>query len=337
MPFSLTKTHPRLWSLDAGVAIVVTDLHGDWDAYTRYRDRFVKLHSNGQADCLIFTGDLIHRDPADGPDRSIEIVADILALRARYGDAIIYLCGNHELPHLYGIVLSKGSITYTPDFEAALSESGQRDMVIDLFDSLPFFLRTAAGVCLTHAGAAAAMVDVGAAHRLFSWHHRDIRDWANAQLAGGDIAELRAGYARLSNESSYDIMARHYLSASEPDDPRYDDLLRGFLVSGSADFRLLYDTLFTRCEQQVGESVYTKHLNALLAHVSEGYIPQRMLVAGHMAVAGGHMVVVNRHLRLASATHARPREAGQYLRFDAARPIGSASDLLAGLGSGVLE
>jgi hypothetical protein len=37
------KTHPRLWSLDAGVAMVVTDLHGDWDAYARYRDQFIGL------------------------------------------------------------------------------------------------------------------------------------------------------------------------------------------------------------------------------------------------------------------------------------------------------
>ncbi len=50
MPFSLSKTHPRLWSLDTGVAMVVTDLHGDWEAYTRYRDRFLALHATGQAD-----------------------------------------------------------------------------------------------------------------------------------------------------------------------------------------------------------------------------------------------------------------------------------------------
>jgi hypothetical protein len=333
MPFSLTKTYPRLWSLDAGVAMVVTDLHGDWEAYACYRDRFVALHATGQADCLIFTGDLIHREPGDGPDRSMEIIADILALRARYGDIIIYLSGNHELPHLYGIVLSKGAITYTPDFEAALSWSGQRDMVIELFDSLPFFLRTAAGVCLTHAGAAAAMADVGAAHKLFGWRHRDMRDWADSQLAGADIAELRGGYARLSGESSYDAMARRYLSASEPDDPRYDDLLRGFLVAGSADFRLVYDSLFTRCEQQAGESVYAEHLDALLAHVSEDHLPQRALVAGHIAVTGGYTLVAGRHLRLASAAHARPREAGQYLLFDAAHPISTVGDLLPGLES----
>jgi hypothetical protein len=48
MPFRLTKSSPRLWSLDAGVAMVVTDLHGDWDAYARYRERFIELHAAGQ-------------------------------------------------------------------------------------------------------------------------------------------------------------------------------------------------------------------------------------------------------------------------------------------------
>jgi len=121
MPLTLTKTSVRRWSLDAGVAMVVTDLHGDWEAYARYRDRFVDRHAAGQVDCLILTGDLIHREPDDGPDRSLEIVLDVLALRERYGDAIVYLCGNHELPHIYGFVLGKGPVEYTSAFEAALS------------------------------------------------------------------------------------------------------------------------------------------------------------------------------------------------------------------------
>jgi len=107
MAFRLTKSSPRLWSLDAGVAMVVTDLHGDWDAYARYRDRFVALHAAGRADCLIFTGDLIHREPGAGADQSLDIVLDILNLRERYCDAIVSLCGNHALPHVYGFVLGK--------------------------------------------------------------------------------------------------------------------------------------------------------------------------------------------------------------------------------------
>jgi hypothetical protein len=313
--------------------MLVTDLHGDWEAYARYRERFVELHGAGQADCLVLLGDLIHREPGDGADRSLEIVADLLALRASYGDAIIYLCGNHELPHLYGIVLSRGAVEYTPDFEAVLSRSGQRSEVIGLFEALPFFLRTTAGVAITHAGASPVLADAGAAARLFSWSHQELRDWAGAQLAAGNIAELRSGYARLSGESSYDAMARRYLSAGDPSDSRYDDLLRGFLIAGHPDFRLLDDLLFTRCEQQYGKGRYAGLLDSFLAALSTGYLPQRALVAGHMSVEGGHQVVAGRHLRLASAAHARPRASGQYLLFDTARAISNADDLRAGLQS----
>jgi hypothetical protein len=80
MPFTLTKPRIWLWSLDGGMAMAVTDLHGDWEAYARYHDRFIELHAAGQTDCLIFAGDLIHREPGAGDDRSLEIVLDLLAL-----------------------------------------------------------------------------------------------------------------------------------------------------------------------------------------------------------------------------------------------------------------
>ena len=331
MAFRLTKGYPRLWSLDAGVAMVVTDLHGDWDAYACYRDRFVALHAAGQADCLIFTGDLIHREPDAGQDRSLDMVLDILALRERYGDAIIYLCGNHELPHLYGFVLSKGDTEYTPGFEAALSESGRRDHILALFKSLPFFIRTVAGVSIAHAGASGPLADRAQAVRLFDWDHQVLRAWAEERLAEGDRAELRSGYAKLSGESSYEALARRYLAVSDPADPRYDDLLRGFFITAHPDFRIIRSALFARCEQEDGEEAYTAWLAAGLEGLSAGYAPQRLLVAGHMATPGGYTIVAARHLRLASGAHAHPAASRAYLLFDTARSIESIDELLAGL------
>jgi hypothetical protein len=63
MPFQWATPYPRLWSLDAGVAMVVTDLHSDWDAYARYRDRFVDLHARGAADWLILVPRSSRRAP----------------------------------------------------------------------------------------------------------------------------------------------------------------------------------------------------------------------------------------------------------------------------------
>ena len=64
---------PLVGELEAGAAMVVTDLHGDWDAYQRYRDRFVDLQARGQADYLILIGDMIHREDK-GMDQSLDIV-----------------------------------------------------------------------------------------------------------------------------------------------------------------------------------------------------------------------------------------------------------------------
>jgi hypothetical protein len=331
MPFRLTKSSRRLWSLDAGVAMVVTDLHGDWDTYARYRDRFIALRAAGQADCLIFTGDLIHRELDAGADRSLDMVLDILNLQERYGDAIVSLCGNHELPHLYGFVLGKGSTEYTPGFEAALSQSGHRADVLALFESLPFFIRTAAGVSIAHAGASAPLGDSAQAARLFDWDHQALRAWAEERLAEGERAELRSGYARLSGESSYDAMAQRYLFVTGPADPRYDDLLRGFFATAHPDFRLARSALFTRCEQADNEDAYAGRFAAALGQLSANYAPQRLLVAGHIATPGGHTVVAQRHLRLASGAHAHPAASREYLLFDTARSIDSIDDLLAGL------
>jgi hypothetical protein len=328
----LTKHFPRLWSLEAGVVMVVTDLHGDWDAYRRYRDRFVALQAKGQADSLVLTGDLIHREKLDEPDHSLEMVMDVLALQASYGQAVIYLCGNHEVPHIYGFNLTKGERNYTPPFEAALTNSRQRAAVVALFDSLPFYLRTRAGVVLAHAGAAAPLAHPQNATKIFNWSHQRLFDWADQVMVTEDVAALRNGYAQW-NQMPYETMARYYLAVSGPDDPRYNDLLRGFLATSNPAFeQLLWPALFTRCEQEYS-SDYAIFLEALLQEVSQNFYPQRVLVAGHMTIKGGYQIVAQRHLRLASAHHATPREAGRYLLFDAGQAVRRTEDLLPGLGS----
>jgi hypothetical protein len=333
MTVALTKTFPRLWSLEQGLAMVVTDLHGDWGAYQRYRDRFVNLQATGQVDYLICTGDLIHGEDPTKPDKSLEIVLDVMSLQATYGQAIIYLCGNHEIPHIYGISLAKGQKNYTPPFEAVLSQSQDRSEIIDLFDSLPFYLRTRAGVSLTHAGASAPITVAGKALELFNWSHQHLLNWADQFLAAEDVEALRNSYARL-NHVSYDALARYFLAVSGPDDARYDDWLRGFLASSQPSFdQLLWPALFTRCEHDYGQADYAIFLDALLQELSVDFYPQQLLVAGHITIRGGYQVVANRHLRLASAHHATPQSAGRYLLFDTGQPIQEVKDLLKGLGT----
>jgi hypothetical protein len=323
----LTQPHDwaRVVNLEAGTAMVVTDLHGDWDTYARYRDRFLALHARGQADYLIFTGDLIHGQGEPYQDRSLEIVLDILALRSTLGERLIYLLGNHELPHIYGIILQKGEQVYTPPFEAALGE--HRAVVISLFESLPFYVRTKSGVAITHAGAAAEMSRPSAAARVFNFSHRRALDEAAGALPQEERPALRGGFGKLSGED-YDTMARTYLAVSGPDDPRYDDLLVGFLASTLPEFELLWAALFTRNEQQYGESNYAIFLDALLRDLSVGFHRQEVLVTGHIPCRDGYTLVARRQLRLASGAQVRPLRAARYLRFDAESRVQHVDELL---------
>ncbi len=296
--------------------MVVTDLHGDWELYQRYRDHFLRLKAAGEADILVFTGDLIHLETPDMPDQSLDIVSNVRQLQAQYGDAIIYLLGNHELVHIYGIPLSKGERTYTPEFEAALTRSGQRDEIIAFFDSLPFFVRTQAGISLTHAGANAAFPDF--ASQLFHWDHQAWLEQAKVALAAEKLEVLRQNYAH-QYQMPYEMIAKHFLAVTGPDDSRYDDLLRGYFASNNRAFQeQLWPTFFTRCEYEY--SRYDRVLDAMLQSLSVGYTSQQILVAGHIQIRRGYNLIAKRHLRLASGCHADPAKSRVFLRFDAATP-----------------
>ena len=317
--------------------MVVTDLHGDWDAYCRYRDLFLALQADGRADYLIFTGDLIHSEGPPAADRSLDIVLDILALRKTLHDRIIYLLGNHEMVHIYSITLQKGNRIYTPSFEAAMGN--HRAAIMSLFDSLPFYVRTRAGVSVCHAGAAAEVSGPSSAARMFGYSHRRVLDEVRTLVPAEQRPGLRARFSKLNGEP-YDDMARRYLAVSGPDDPRYDDLLLGSIISSvTPDFQLLWAALFTRNEQQYGEGDYAIFLDALLRELASlhshsfayTFHRQELLVTGHMACQNGYTLVADRQLRLASGSHAHPRESARYLLFNVKKPLRSASELLRGL------
>lgn len=319
----------RVIDLEAGMAMVVTDLHGDWDVYRRYRDRFLMLEACGQADYLIFTGDLIHSDGPQRADRSLDIVLDVLELKKAIGERLIYLLGNHEFPHLYGVTLQRGERLYTPPFEAALGD--HRASVLSLFDSLPFYVRTHAGVSICHAGATAEMREAAAAARVFGHSHRRILEQVAVLLPADERPSLRAVFSKLNGEP-YDDMARQYLAVSGRDDPRYDDLLTGFFASTHPDFELLWAALFNRNEWDNGMDEYALSMDALLYHLSSGFCEQEVLVTGHIACRGGYALVSDRQLRLASGSHARPLSEARYLLFDVEKHV-CRDDLLTGLGS----
>lgn len=318
----------RVITLDAGVVMVVTDLHGDGDAYARYRDRFLTLRARGLADTLILAGDLLHRTPPD-PDDSLAMILDVLRLKEELGESLIYLLGNHELPHRYSFTLEKGDDLFTPRFEWALSHSmGQhRSAVMALLDSLPFYVRTRGGLAVCHAGAFP-----GVDERLFTLSHERIL----AETAVSLPPETRPGYRALLARPTGKPYSQHVHEAfaiTGPDDPRYDDpLISAVALNRHPDLRLLWDALFTRNEKQYGRQ-YPAYLKQLLRALSQDYHPQHCLVTGHIDCQDGVTLVHKQQLRLASAKHAQPREKGLYLLWNVEEKINLAGELLAGLHS----
>lgn len=325
------KKWQRVVDLEQGLAMVVTDLHGDWDAYQRYRDRFLSLRSQGSADYFILTGDLIHTYGGSAEDdQSLEIVLDVIALKAQLGDRLIYLLGNHELPHIYTITLQKGDDLFTPRFEAAMGE--HRSQIITLFDSLPFYVRTKAGVTVCHAGATAAISSQNSLERLFNFSHQRVLQEAVKSITAVERPFLMRAIREANNMTYYE-MVRTYFAINGLDDPRYDDFLIGTVASSHPEFELLWSALFNRNEYEYGQHGYGLFLSHMLQALSTDFYPQRVLVAGHIDCKGGYELIGEQQLRLASAGHAGPRQAGLYLLLDTSKPVKRARDLLTGLGS----
>lgn len=327
----------RIIDIDSGMAMVVTDLHGSWDAYTRLRDTFLERHEKGEIQCIIFCGDLIHNEGIDEHDASLDIIMDIMTLQAWMGKrTIIMLLGNHELPHIYGLTLAKGSVEYTPRFEASIARLDQRYKspfkrkdIIQFFAGLPFFIRTKAGVLLTHAGAVADVATVKQVERLTAYDHQTIVESADSELKKFDVASLQRGYSHFTG-ISYEEQVKHYLSVNSPDDPRFNHLLRLLFLSGqSADFDLLWNVLFSQNELDIGEATYTKYLKSYLQAFSDaGTYEQRVLVSGHISAKDGYTEIGKQQLRIASHTHAFPRKSARFLLLDCEKPVYAASELV---------
>lgn len=327
----------RIIDLSGGVAMVVTDLHGAWDVYRRLRDQFLAQQAKGAVDHLVICGDLIHNEGLEEVDASLDMVLDVMALQAELGsERVIMLLGNHELPHIYGLTLAKGSVEYTPRFEAALTRFDQRYKsplrrkdVIAFLAGLPFFARTKAGVLLTHAGASADVASARHVERLKNLNHQDLINSADNELRKFDIGSLQRGYSHFTGVS-YEEQAKRYLAVTGPDDPRYNELLRVLFLSGqNTDFDLMWNTLFSQNELDVGEGTYIKIVKNFLQYISDASShEQRVLVAGHIGVKDGYAEVGKQQLRVASYTHAFPKRAARYLLLDCNKPVQSAADLI---------
>lgn len=316
--------YPRLAQFDDGIAMVVTDLHGEGEVYNHIRNIFLDLYQRGEVHRLIICGDLIHIR-RDAPDYSLSMILDVMQLQAELGsDKVIMLLGNHEMPHIYNVTLSKGNEEYTAGFEKALTRAGKREEVYRFLRSLPFFVATKAGVLITHAGASPAVTQDYEAQSILTFDHDALLRLADDRIHNDyDLGIVKA-------DPEYMRQATHFLALEHIHDPRFYHLLRGQVLSETEDeFAFLWDVLFARNEQGWTLEAYSFIAERFLMSISACIsYSQNVLVAGHIGVKGGHKLIGRKHLRLASYAHAFPSHAGKYLLLDCAEPIITASDLV---------
>lgn len=308
--------------------MIVTDIHGNLDAYKTLRDEFLRLHALNQAHHLVLCGDLIHGYGKPSEDASVPILLDVMRLQAELGtQTVILLLGNHEFVHIYNVILTKGGIEFTSRFERSLSiavDEARRQQVIDFLIDLPFYVCTRGGVFISHAGASPHVLVTQQARDLSTFDHR-----ALLQRADEDI-RTHYDLDRLRDNADYCQQVAQFFAISDPQHPRFHHYLRGQIITQTMpEFQHLWDAFFNQNEREYGKNTHENMVKSFLTAMSSiSPAPQNVLVMGHMPVEGGHALITRQLLRLASHAHANPPRDAEYLLLDCAQPIQYALELL---------
>src|SRR5258708_12977061 len=90
---------PRIIDLTDGLTMVISDLHGDREAFARYVGRFLQLWNRKKVQRLLLLGDLIHNEGATQVDDSLQIVLDVFRIqKVLPPNTRTILPGTHQSP-----------------------------------------------------------------------------------------------------------------------------------------------------------------------------------------------------------------------------------------------
>lgn len=161
-------SHDKLIELpDYGRLIVVTDIHGDLEDYNHYLSLWDETNPDFH---IVFAGDLIHALNIDD-DGSIEILDDVIE-KSKEHDNFHALLGNHEWAHITNQTIYKNQedllmqfknlVSYKKGFiEPALTR------YIKFFKTMPYFVKTANGLFISHSGPSAKIHSIEAFDKIF--------------------------------------------------------------------------------------------------------------------------------------------------------------------------
>lgn len=279
--------------ISSGKLMIVSDLHGNGYDFRQVLKTYQKLKEKGNADYLVFLGDLVHAYPGKRKDESLEMIEELMDLKANQPDSdVICLLGNHEFVHIYHIPLAKGHLEFTSWFEYRIQKC--REVVIQFFMNMPLMLRTEGGVLINH---------TGASNRYGIDENLNLQD--------------------LKNFNHQVDFTKHIENIKKYDPQIGSD----FMNTDKGDF--LWDILMNGNEKQFGED-YHKYVDELLALASSDRMeyPLNNVVCGHIAAEYGAEVVGEKHLRICTSAGALGDLEKKFLLLDASKTYTDASDLI---------
>ncbi len=279
-----------------GRFMVVSDIHGRAEDFERVMKVWQGHKAAGEADGLIFLGDLVH-GRGKWADRSPAFIDQLIEMGCNQPGSMVYaLLGNHELVHIYHSELWSGNYCHTDELEEAIAHD--RDHYVSFFEGMPYAIRTGGGVLLTHVGGSGYLAGLSTGsyqpdfEALSQWDHRAVLQ----KLA------LKTGI-RFDRTS---IQKRFHPQLGE-----------NFRYFPEGDF--LWELLMNKNERTYKKQ-YTNILRKTLSFLSEGHpVGLEAVVTGHVPVPKGLELVNEMQLRLSSAYGAKDDSKKQYLILDASQ------------------
>lgn len=138
----------RLIRISSGKILFASDLQGVLYDFEQVLLKYAELRREGEADFLVFGGDVIHAYPGYDDD-SLHLLERLMSI-SEEDPSIIYLMGNHELAHVLHWRLRKGQLDFTEELESRMG--GAREEFIRFLSDRPFGLMTRGGVMMLHTG-----------------------------------------------------------------------------------------------------------------------------------------------------------------------------------------
>lgn len=141
-----------------GKLLIITDLHGNLEDTNRYKKIWEEFI--GRGDEVVITGDVIHPVPGR-EDHSIDVLEIVKSFDETYPNFHLLL-GNHEFSHLSEVMVYKGGVDQTREFESKVQERfesendywGRKKLreYEEYFRKLPIAVKTDNKVFISHAG-----------------------------------------------------------------------------------------------------------------------------------------------------------------------------------------